>query len=142
MNSPRQHNPAAPMTIEAVGPSRHGHDEAPAMTTPLPLTPELVEDPVHGYADLRARPGLGHVVLPGLTTPVRLVTRYEDVRAALTEPRLVRDRSSVPGGSDLPDRRPSYWRRASTASRRSTSRTSRDTWRCSTATSTPGAAIR
>ncbi|MER5940049.1 cytochrome P450 [Streptomyces sp. NPDC001928] len=71
--------------------------------TPLHLTPELVEDPVRGYADLRSRTGLGHAVLPGLDTPVRLVTRYEDARAALTEPRLIRDRSVVPGGSEMPD---------------------------------------
>ncbi|MBO4254306.1 cytochrome P450 [Streptomyces griseorubiginosus] len=66
------------------------------------LTPELVENPVGAYAGLRSRPGLGHVVLPGLSTPVRLVTRHEDVKAALTEPRLVRDRSTV-SGSDMPD---------------------------------------
>ncbi|WP_405578614.1 cytochrome P450 [Streptomyces sp. NBC_01092] len=71
--------------------------------TPLHLTPELVEDPVRGYADLRSRTDLGHAVLPGLDTPVRLVTRYEDARAALTEPRLIRDRSAVPGGSEMPD---------------------------------------
>ncbi|MFE7270942.1 cytochrome P450 [Streptomyces sp. NPDC057623] len=73
------------------------------MTEALHLTPELVEDPVRGYAGLRARPGLGHAVLPGLSTPVRLLTRFDDVRAALTEPRLIRDRTSVPGGSDMPD---------------------------------------
>ncbi|MET9831587.1 cytochrome P450 [Streptomyces sp. NPDC006385] len=85
MNSPRQHTSRTPAT------------------TALHLTPELLEDPVRGYADLRSRPGLGHAVLPGLTTPVRLVTRYDDVKAALTEPRLVRDRSTVPGGSGMPD---------------------------------------
>ncbi|MFH0517696.1 cytochrome P450 [Streptomyces sp. M41] len=85
MNSPRQHTSPAP---------------APAA---LHLTPELLEDPVHGYTGLRTRPGLGHAVLPGLTTPVRLITRYGDVKAALTEPRLVRDRSTVPGGSRMPD---------------------------------------
>ncbi|MFF4252573.1 cytochrome P450 [Streptomyces sp. NPDC001663] len=68
----------------------------------LHLTPELVENPVGAYAELRSRPGLGHVVLPGLNTPVRLVTRHEDVKAALTEPRLVRDRSTVPD-SEMPD---------------------------------------
>lgn len=70
------------------------------MTTQL--TPDLVENPVGAYADLRTRPGLGHVVLPGLTTPVRLVTRHNDVKAALTEPRLVRDRSTITD-SELPD---------------------------------------
>ncbi|MGI5373673.1 cytochrome P450 [Streptomyces sp. CA-251387] len=66
------------------------------------FTPDLVENPVGAYAGLRSRPGLGHAVLPGLNTPVRLVTRYEDVKAALSEPRLVRDRSSI-DGSDMPD---------------------------------------
>ena len=41
------------------------------MTDALHLTPELVEDPVRGYAGLRARPGLGHAVLPGLLAPGR-----------------------------------------------------------------------
>ncbi|MGN9761646.1 cytochrome P450 [Streptomyces sp. SD31] len=70
--------------------------------TAVRLTPELIENPVGAYADLRARPGLGHVLLPGLGTPVRLVTRHEDVRAALSEPRLIRDRSTI-AGSDMPD---------------------------------------
>lgn len=69
----------------------------------VPLTPEQLEDPVRGYADLRTRDELPHVVLPGLTTPVRLVTRYADVKAALTEPRLIRDRTRVPGGAEAAD---------------------------------------
>ncbi|MDC0772340.1 cytochrome P450 [Streptomyces sp. HD] len=79
--------------------------QCPVTTTApdaLHLTPELVEDPVGAYAELRARPGLGHVVLPGLDTPVRLVTRHEEVKAALSEPRLVRDRSTI-ADSDMPD---------------------------------------
>lgn len=71
-------------------------------TDALHLTPELVENPVGAYAELRARPGLGHVVLPGMTTPVRFVTRHEEVKAALTEPRLVRDRSTI-ADSAMPD---------------------------------------
>ncbi|MFF7648612.1 cytochrome P450 [Streptomyces sp. NPDC007983] len=67
------------------------------------LTPEQVEDPVRGYADLRTRDELPHVVLPGLTTPVRLVTRYADVKAALTEPRLIRDRGRIPNGAEASD---------------------------------------
>lgn len=70
--------------------------------TAVHFTPELVENPVGAYAGLRTRPGLGHAVLPGLNTPVRLVTRHEDVRAALTEPRLVRDRTIITG-SEMPD---------------------------------------
>lgn len=70
--------------------------------TAVRLTPELVENPVGAYAELRSRPGLGHVLLPGLETPVRLITRHEDVRAALSEPRLVRDRSTI-SDSPMPD---------------------------------------
>ncbi|MFF4957117.1 cytochrome P450 [Streptomyces sp. NPDC001222] len=80
-------------------------DTAPATTgsCPVRLTPELVEDPVGAYAGFRTRPELPEVVLPGLQTPARLVTRYAEVKAALTEPRLVRDRSRVPGGADGAD---------------------------------------
>ncbi|MFF5768608.1 cytochrome P450 [Streptomyces tanashiensis] len=67
------------------------------------LTPDRLQDPEAGYAGLRDGERLPHVVLPGLRTPVRLVTRYEDVKAALTEPRLIRDRSKVPGGVEGPD---------------------------------------
>ena len=80
----------------AAGPASTG-------SCPVHLTPGLVEDPVGAYADFRSREELPEVVLPGLTTPVRLVTRYADVKAALTEPRLVRDRSRVPGGADGAD---------------------------------------
>ncbi|MFI1864409.1 MULTISPECIES: cytochrome P450 [Streptomyces] len=67
------------------------------------LTPELVEDPVRGYADLRERDSLAEVLLPGSQIPVRLITRYADVRAALSEPRLIRNRGAVPGGAEGPD---------------------------------------
>lgn len=70
-----------------------------ATAAPVHLTPELVEDPVGAYAEFRAQDQLPQVVLPGLTTPARLVTRYADVKAALAEPRLIRDRSKVPGGA-------------------------------------------
>ncbi|MEW9338440.1 hypothetical protein ACFY8X_26375 [Streptomyces tanashiensis] len=55
------------------------------------LTPGRLQDPEAGDAGLRDGERLPHVVLPGLRTPVRLVTRYEDVKAALTEPRLIRE---------------------------------------------------
>ncbi|MFE1379254.1 cytochrome P450 [Streptomyces sp. NPDC058740] len=64
-------------------------------TNTVHLTPEQIHATAPGYAGLRALPELPRVVLPGLRTPVRLVTRHEDVKAALTEPRLVRDRGSV-----------------------------------------------
>ncbi|MFD5461802.1 cytochrome P450 [Kitasatospora sp. NPDC127059] len=64
-------------------------------TTPVHLTPEQIEDPVGAYAAFRDQDELPRVVLPGLETPVRLVTRHLDVKAALTEPRLVRDRTAI-----------------------------------------------
>lgn len=67
------------------------------------LSPDRLQDPADGYASFRDGDGLPQVVLPGLRTPVRLVTRYEDVKAALTDPRLIRDRSKVPGGAEGPD---------------------------------------
>ncbi|EFL13223.1 predicted protein [Streptomyces sp. C] len=67
------------------------------------LSPDRLQDPATGYAGLGDGDGLPRVVLPGLRTPVRLVTRYADVKAALTEPRLIRDRTKVPGATDGPD---------------------------------------
>ncbi|QLH22749.1 cytochrome P450 [Streptomyces sp. Rer75] len=78
-------------------------ENATAPANAVHLTPEQVEDPVRGYADLRTRDELPHAVLPGLTTPVRLVTRYADVKAALTEPRLIRDRTRIPGDTEASD---------------------------------------
>ncbi|MFJ2577892.1 cytochrome P450 [Kitasatospora aureofaciens] len=70
---------------------------------PVHLTPEDIENPVGAYAAFRTQAELPQVVLPGLETPVRLVTRYTDVKAALIEPRLIRDRSSIPGGTEGSD---------------------------------------
>ncbi|MFE7635625.1 cytochrome P450 [Kitasatospora sp. NPDC057518] len=69
-------------------------------TAPVRLTPEDVENPVGAYARFREQTELPRVVLPGLDTPVRLVTRYADVKAALTEPRLVRDRAGLAAPAD------------------------------------------
>ncbi|MFF4381672.1 cytochrome P450 [Kitasatospora sp. NPDC001547] len=70
-------------------------------SSPVQLTPEDIENPVGAYARFRGQAELPLVALPGLDTPVRLVTRYTDVKAALTDPRLVRDRTGVadPAGS-------------------------------------------
>jgi cytochrome P450 monooxygenase len=51
--------------------------------------------PPEGYAALRSRPGLVQTLLPGGSL-VWLVTRHEDVRAALTDPRISSD-PSLPG---------------------------------------------
>ncbi|MFJ8597053.1 cytochrome P450 [Streptomyces sp. NPDC093598] len=61
------------------------------------LTSELISDPERGYTALRRQAPLVRVTLPGIETPVWLITRYEDARAALADPRFVRDQAKVPG---------------------------------------------
>ncbi|MBE1496589.1 cytochrome P450 monooxygenase [Amycolatopsis lexingtonensis] len=66
--------------------------------------------PPDGYAELRARPGLCRTVLPG-GTPVWLVARHEDVRAALTDPRLSSDPSQpgFPATGGAPEALPGWF---------------------------------
>ncbi|MFI8167542.1 cytochrome P450 [Streptomyces sp. NPDC085931] len=58
--------------------------------------PEFVEDPVRAYARLRERSPLVRVGFPG-GPRVWLITRNEDIKTALNDPRLVVDHSNVPG---------------------------------------------
>ncbi|WJV45194.1 cytochrome P450 [Streptomyces flavofungini] len=67
------------------------------MSEPLvSLAPETISDPTK-YAELREKGPLVHVSLPGLETPVWLVTGYEDAKDALTDPRFVRDATKLTG---------------------------------------------
>uniref|UniRef100_A0AAU2V746 Cytochrome P450 n=1 Tax=Streptomyces sp. NBC_00003 TaxID=2903608 RepID=A0AAU2V746_9ACTN len=61
------------------------------------LTSELVSDPVRGYTELRRQAPLVRVTLPDIETPVWLITRQQDAKAALSDPRFVRDQGKVPG---------------------------------------------
>jgi cytochrome P450 len=61
------------------------------------VIPEFVNDPARRYAGLREQAPLVRVAFPGVVTPVWLVTRYKDVKAALRDSRFVRDPSNVPG---------------------------------------------
>ncbi|MER6916874.1 cytochrome P450 [Streptomyces sp. NPDC000594] len=72
---------------------------APEQTeqTVVALTSELVSDPVRGYTELRRQAPLVRVTLPDVETPVWLITRYEDAKAALADPRFVRDETKIPG---------------------------------------------
>lgn len=59
------------------------------------LSPELVADPFAGYARLREQaPTLTGAMLGG--PPMWLVTRYDDVRRVLTDPRFLNNPASVP----------------------------------------------
>ncbi|MFD6281102.1 cytochrome P450 [Streptomyces sp. NPDC060209] len=61
------------------------------------LTSELVSEPVRGYTELRRQAPLVRVTLPDIETPVWLITRYQDAKAVLSDPRFVRDQGKVPG---------------------------------------------
>lgn len=63
---------------------------------PHMMDPDLLKDPFGGYGRLREQ---GPVVRGRFVdgTPVWFVTRYDDVRAALRDPRLVNTPSHVPG---------------------------------------------
>ncbi|CAM5535190.1 Cytochrome P450 OS=Streptomyces alboniger OX=132473 GN=CP975_14260 PE=3 SV=1 [Streptomyces alboniger] len=71
------------------------------ITTPetetFALTSELVSDPVRGYLHLRRQAPLVRVTLPDIETPVWLITGQEHAKAALSDPRFVRDQGKVPG---------------------------------------------
>ncbi|MGP3977734.1 cytochrome P450 family protein [Streptomyces sp. 8N114] len=61
------------------------------------MDPSLVEDPFGRYGELREQEPVSPIVYPGVDAVIWLVTRHEDVKAVLNDPRLVRDRRSVPG---------------------------------------------
>ncbi|MBR8638261.1 cytochrome P450 [Streptomyces tuirus] len=60
------------------------------------MNSEFSEDPVGAYARLRERAPLVRIGHPG-GPPVWLITRNEDVKAALSDPRLVVNHDNVPG---------------------------------------------
>ncbi|MBP2703957.1 cytochrome P450 [Microbispora sp. RL4-1S] len=61
------------------------------------LDPELMRDPFRGFSQIRERAPLARAAFPGQTTPVWLVTRYDDVAAVLSDRRFVNDPAGVPG---------------------------------------------
>ncbi|MBB6171700.1 hypothetical protein HNR23_001760 [Nocardiopsis mwathae] len=74
------------------------------MTTPIdadgiidPGAPELRADPFTGYAALRERAPLLRATIPITGEPGWIVTRYDGVKAVLSDARFVRDRASIPG---------------------------------------------
>ena len=66
------------------------------------LTSQLVSTPTE-YARLREQAPLVRVALPEMETQSWLITRYEDVEAALTDPRFIRDASKLPGHEGEPN---------------------------------------
>ncbi len=66
-----------------------------------PLGAEYFQDPYEVHARLRAELPAVPVAMPG-GNRVWLVTRYDDVRAALADPRLFKDHRKRPGGGSGP----------------------------------------
>ena len=64
------------------------------------LGAEYFQDPYSAHERLRAQRPVSRVILPGGDTPVWLITRYAEVRAALADPRLSK---SAPGWHPDPD---------------------------------------
>jgi cytochrome P450 len=64
---------------------------------------ELIRDPFSGYARIREQAPLARGVMPGVD-PAWIVTRYEDVKMVLSDPRFVNEKANVPG-MDVPNMR-------------------------------------
>jgi cytochrome P450 len=62
------------------------------------LNPEFVEDPIRAYGRLREKAPLVRIGFPG-GPPVWLITRHAELKAAMSDPRLVVDAGNVPGHS-------------------------------------------
>jgi cytochrome P450 len=62
---------------------------------------ELIRDPFTAFSRIRERGPLARCAIPGVEQPVWLVTRYDDVKMVLNDPRFVNDPANVPGaGAD------------------------------------------
>ncbi|MFC7643842.1 cytochrome P450 [Streptosporangium lutulentum] len=60
---------------------------------------ELIRDPFTAFSRIRERGPLARCAIPGVEQPVWLVTRYDDVKLVLNDPRFVSDPANVPGAS-------------------------------------------
>src|SRR5918999_5645072 len=57
---------------------------------------QLVQDPFTGYSRIRERAPIVRGVMPGID-PAWVVTRYDDVKMVLSDPRFVNDKANIPG---------------------------------------------
>ncbi|MFC4560829.1 cytochrome P450 [Nocardiopsis mangrovi] len=63
--------------------------------------PALLSDPFGGFSRLREQSRVVEAAFPGLDQRFHLVTRYDDVRAVLSDPRFVNNPASVPGSDTV-----------------------------------------
>jgi len=64
---------------------------------------ELVKDPFTTYSRIREQARLARAGMPGVE-PFWIVTRYDDVKAVMNDPRFVVNTANVPGMEDTPNR--------------------------------------
>jgi cytochrome P450 len=67
------------------------------------LDPALIADPYAGYGALREKAPVLRGIGPDGTTPMWFVTRQDEVRAVLSDPRFVNDPASVRTGARVDD---------------------------------------
>jgi cytochrome P450 len=75
------------------------------LTGPNMLDPALIADPYGGYGALREEAPVVRGVAPDGSTPLWYVTRQDEVRAVLGDPRFVNDPASVRAGAQVDDSR-------------------------------------
>ncbi|ETK36636.1 cytochrome P450 family protein [Microbispora sp. ATCC PTA-5024] len=66
------------------------------------MDPELMRDPFRGFSRIRELTPVTRAAFPGQSTPIWLITRYDDVAAVLSDHRFVNDPANVPG-TDAPN---------------------------------------
>jgi cytochrome P450 len=74
-------------------------------TGPAMMDPALIADPYGGYGALREQAAVLRGLGPDGSTPLWYVTRQEEVRAVLGDPRFVNDPASVRPGARVDDSR-------------------------------------
>src|ERR1041384_2646556 len=63
------------------------------------MDPVFIQNPAEGFGRLREQAPVVPVRFPGIPARSWVILRYDEVKAALTEPRFVMDRKNVPGAS-------------------------------------------
>ncbi|GLW98427.1 cytochrome P450 [Microtetraspora sp. NBRC 16547] len=61
------------------------------------MDPDLLRDPFRGYSRIREQAPVTRAVFAGVSTPIWLVTRFDDVQTVLSDQRFVNNPANVPG---------------------------------------------
>src|SRR4051794_21725759 len=101
MGLPTLRWPALPPDVAEEHPMAVTEPDAIGMVNPEGA--ELVKDPFTTYSRIREQARLVRAGMPGVE-PFWIVTRYEDVKAVMNDPRFVVNTANVPGMEDTPNR--------------------------------------